>query len=134
MDKYPYEVQQKLREILEQTDKVAWMFSKEPTKDFSRHRKLPFHKLAEIMIGMEGSSLSHEMLKCFHFSLQRPSVPAFIQQRSKLLPEAMEFVFSEVVHAFPCGAGVDGYRLIACDGSDLHYAANPNEPENYFTV
>jgi hypothetical protein len=41
MDKYPYEVQQKLREILEQTDKAAWMFSKEPTKDFSRHRKLP---------------------------------------------------------------------------------------------
>ena len=61
MDKYPYEVQQKLREILEQTDKVAWMFSKEPTKDFSRHRKLPFHKLAEIMIGMEGSSLSRDV-------------------------------------------------------------------------
>ena len=134
MDKYPYEVQQKLREILEQTDKVAWMFSKEPTKDFSRHRKLPFHKLAEIMIGMEGSSLSHEMLKCFHFSLQRPSVPAFIQQRAKLLPEAMAFVFSEVVRAFPRGPSVDGYRLIACDGSDLHYAVNPNEPENYFVV
>ena len=134
MDKYPYEVQQKLRKILDQTEKVAWMFSKEPTKDFSRHRKLPFHKLAEIMIGMEGSTLSHEMLKSFHFSLQRPSVPAFIQQRAKLLPEAMPFVFSEVVRVFPCGPSVDGYRLIACDGSDLHYAVNPNEPENYFVV
>ena len=74
------------------------------------------------------------MLKCFHFSLQRPSVPAFIQQRAKLLPEAMAFVFSEVVRAFPCGPSVDGCRLIACDGSDLHYAVNPNEPENYFVV
>ena len=134
MDHYPYEVKQKLRTILAQADQIAWMFSKDPKRDFSRHRKLPFHKLAETMIGMEGGTLSHEMLKCFHFSLQRPSVPAFIQQRAKLLPEAMAFVFSEVVRAFPCGAGVDGYRLIACDGSDLHYAANPNEPENYFTV
>lgn len=134
MDKYPYEVKQKLKDILVLTDKIAWLFSKNPTKDFSRHRKLPFHKLAETMIGMEGGSLTHEMLNCFHFSEQTPSVPVFIQQRSKLLPEAMEFVFSEVVHAFPCGPGVDGYRLLACDGSDLHYAANPNELENYFTV
>ena len=134
MDKYPYEVKQKLKGILEQTDKIAWLFSKNPTKDFSRRRKLPFYKLAKTMIGMEGGSLTHEMLNCFHFSEHTPSVPAFIQQRSKLLPEAMAFVFSEVVHAFPCGAGVDGYRLIACDGSDLHYAANPNEPENFFTA
>lgn len=134
MDQYPYEVKQKLRTILEQADQIAWMFSKDPTRDFSRHRKLPFHKLAETMIGMEGGTLSHEMLKCFHFSLQRPSVPAFIQQRAKLLPEAMAYVFSEVVRAFPCGAGMDGYRLIACDGSDLHYAANPSEPENYYVT
>lgn len=134
MDQYPYEVKQKLKTILEQVDKIAWMFSKDPSRDFSRHRKLPFHKLAEVMIGMEGNSLSHEMLNAFHFSQETPSVPAFIQQRAKLLPEAMAFVFSEVVHAFPCGTGADGCRLIACDGSDLHYAANPNEPENYFTV
>ena len=132
MDKYPYKVKQELMRILERTDQIAWLFAKNPTKDFSRHRKLPFRKLAEVMIGMAGGSLSHEMLNCFHFSLQRPSVPAFIQQRAKLLPEAMAFVFSEVVKAFPCGTGADGCRLIACDGSDLHYAANPNEPQNYF--
>ena len=59
MDQYPYEVKQKLKTILEQVDKIAWMFSKDPSRDFSRHRKLPFHKLAEVMIGMEGNSLSH---------------------------------------------------------------------------
>lgn len=134
MDQYPYKVKQKLRTILAQADQIAWMFSKAPKRDFSRHRKLPFHKLAETMIGMEGGTLSHEMLKGFHFSLQRPSVPAFIQQRAKLLPEAMAFVFSEVVRAFPCGADADGYRLIACDGTDLHYAANPSEPENYYVT
>ena len=84
MDQYPYRVKQKLRTILAQADQIAWMFSKAPKRDFSRHRKLPFHKLAETMIGMEGGTLSHEMLKGFHFSLQRLSVPAFIQQRAKI--------------------------------------------------
>jgi len=132
MDKYPYEVMGKLDSILEETDRVARLFSKTPGKDFSRHRKLPFHRLAKMLIGMEGSSLSHEMLNCFHFSHDTPTVSALVQQRAKLLPEAMAFVFSEVGKAFPCRKTVDGYRLIACDGSALHYPANPLETDTFF--
>lgn len=132
MDKYPYEVIGRLDSILKETDRVAWLFSKSPERDFSRHRKLPFHRLAKALIGMEGNSLSHEMLNCFHFSTDTPSVPALIQQRAKLLPEAMPFLFSEVVKAFPCRKNMDGYRLIACDGSDLRYPANPSDADNFF--
>lgn len=132
MDKYPYEVMEKLDSILKDTDSIAWMFSKTPERNFSRHRKLPFHRLAKVLIGMEGNSLSHEMLNCFHFSRDTPTVSALVQQRAKLLPEAMAFVFSEVVKAFPCRKALDGYRLIACDGSDLHYPANPMEMDTFF--
>ena len=132
MDQYPYKAMKKLDSILGEVDKIAWLFSKTPEKDFSRHRKLPFHRLAKMLIGMGGNSLSHEMLTCFHFSRDTPSVSALVQQRTKLLPEAMAFVFSELVKAFPCRKALDGYRLIACDGSDLHYAANPMEPDNFF--
>lgn len=132
MDRYPYEVMEKLDAILRGTDKAAWLLSKSPGRDFSRHRKLPFHRLIKLLIGMEGNSLSHEMLSCFRFSQETPSVPALIQQRAKLKPEAMQYVFSEVVKAFPCQKNMNGYRLIACDGSDLHYAANPAEPDNFF--
>ena len=62
MDKYPYEVMEKLDSILKDTDRIAWMFSKTPDRNFSRHRKLPFHRLVKVLIGMEGNSLSHEML------------------------------------------------------------------------
>lgn len=44
----------------------------------------------------------------------------------------MPFIFSQIVEMFPCGRLPEGYRLLACDGSDLHYAANPAETENYF--
>jgi len=132
MDKYPYEVMEKLDSILKDTDSIAWMFSKTPDRNFSRHRKLPFHRLAKVLIGMEGNSLSHEMLNCFHFSTDTPTVSALVQQRAKLLPEAMAFVFSEVVKAFPCRKAIDGYRLIACDGSDLHYPSNPMETDSFF--
>ena len=134
MDQYPYKVMKKLDQILAATDKIAWLFSKAPEKDFSRHRKLPFHKLVKLMIGMEGSSLGHEMLNCFHFSKETPSVSALIQQRTKLLPEAISFVFSAVVKTFPCRRDIDGYRLIACDGSDLHYASNPSETDCFFRL
>jgi hypothetical protein len=132
MDKYPYEVMDKLDSILKETDRIAWLFSKTPEKDFSRHRKLPFHRLAKVLIGMEGNSLSHEMLNCFHFSQDTPTVSALVQQRAKLLPEAMAFVFSQVVKAFPCRETIDGYRLVACDGSDLNYPANPLETDTFF--
>ena len=131
MDQYPYEVMAKLNTILKETDASAWLFSKTPESDFSRHRKLPFYKLTKLLIGMGGSSLSHEMLDCFHFDMGTPTVSALVQQRAKLLPEAMAFVFSEVVKAFPCRKTFNGYRQIACDGSDLHYPANPTETDCY---
>lgn len=132
MDRYPYTVMNKLDSILHGADKAAWLLSKSPEKDFSRHRKLPFHRLVKLLIGMEGSALSHEMLNCFHFSRHTPSASAFIQQRAKLRPEAMQYVFSEVNKAFPCHSNPEGYRLIACDGSDLHYAANPKDVDCFF--
>lgn len=132
MDRYPYEVIEKLDSILKEADDVARVFSKTPEKDFSRHRKLPFYRLAKLLIQMEGNSLSREMLDCFHFSRDTPTASALVQQRAKMLPEAMAFIFSKVVNAFPCRRTCDGYRLIACDGSDMHYPANPSEADNYF--
>lgn len=55
----------------------------------------------KVLIGMEGNSLLHEMLNCLPFNRDAPTVSALVQQRAKLLPEAMAFVFFEVVKAFP---------------------------------
>ena len=132
MDQFPYEVITRLDSILKETEEVAWLFSKTPDRDFSRKRKLPFHQLVRMLIGMAGNSLSHEMLNCFHFNVDTPTVSAFVQQRAKLLPEAVAYVFSQCVKAYPCRETLDGYRLLACDGSDLHYPTNPLDTDCYF--
>lgn len=132
MDRYAEKVKKKVFGLLEETGRYGWVLSKDGTRDFSRRRKLPFDRVIKTLLGMGGRSLKNELLDAFHFSTQTPSVPAFIQQRAKLSEHAMPFIFSQIVEMFPCSRLPEGYRLLACDGSDLHYAANPAETENYF--
>lgn len=132
MDRYPYEVKAKVFGLIEEMGKHGWMFSKAGERHFSRRRKLPFDRLIKVLLGMGGGSLKNELLDAFHFSTEVPSVPAFIQQRAKLSADAMPFLFSQIVEMFPCRTTIDGYRLLACDGSDLHYPSNPSETENHF--
>lgn len=132
MDKYLYEVMSQLDSILEDVECNSWMFSKVPGKDFTRCRKLPLSRLAKMLIGMSNQSLSNEIMNCFRFNLDKPTASALVQQRAKLLPETMPFIFSQVVQAFPCQKSCDGYRLIACDGSDLRCPTNPSHKDTFF--
>ena len=66
---------------------------KNPKKDFSRKRKLPLETMLLMLVGMGSGSLSKELYDWFEFSADMPSVSAFVQQRNKVRPEAMELVF-----------------------------------------
>ena len=61
-----------------------------------------------------------------------PSASAFNQQRNKLLPETFEFLFHEFNSRFPEEKTYRGYRLLACDGSDLNISRNPKDTDTYF--
>ncbi len=66
----------------------------------------------------------------FDFNVNTPTVSAYTQQRAKVLPEAFEFLF----HSFTQenirkDNTYEGYQVLACDGSNLSIASNPNEPE-----
>ena len=50
---------------------------------------------------MESGSLQKELLEHFQFSVDTPSASAFSQQRAKLLPEALPFLFYEFNALFP---------------------------------
>lgn len=125
-------VKTKLFQCISELAQISWMFCKRPGIDFSRKRKLDFETLLHMLISMESSSLRHELLKFFRFSGDCVSASAFLQQRDKLLPEALLFLFHEFNAAFPERKTDNGYRLIACDGSDLSIARNPDDVENYF--
>lgn len=107
-------------------------FVRNPGSDFTRKRKLDFETTIRCLIAMESGSLKKELLELFHYNPDTATASAFNQQREKILPKALEFLFQEFNKAFPEYQTYRGYRLLACDGSDLNIARNPSDQENYF--
>lgn len=82
---------------------------------------------------MQSKSVSNEILDFFEHSLSAPSKSAFTQQRYKLLPEGWDFLFHSVANR--CHTLSDnlynGYRLLACDGSDVNISRNPADERTF---
>ncbi|SHJ58422.1 IS4 family transposase [Parasporobacterium paucivorans] len=126
-------VKRRLWEIVEDMKKCPWLFSKNPDKDFQRKKKWDLESMMKFMLTMEGRSMKEELYKFFEYSDNLPSNSAFNQRREQLLPEAFEFLFHEFTESFSAKMKTYcGYRLLACDGSDLNIARNPDDPDTYF--
>lgn len=132
MDKYPIRLKEKVNKCIAEMEKRAYLFSKNGEKDFTRKRKIPFSKVIKLLIFMGGQSLNRELLDAWHLDPQTPTESALIQQRSKLSQDALPFLFKELNEMFPGSRDIRGYRILACDGTDLHYAANPMDTACYF--
>lgn len=106
------------------------LFLKNPCKDFSRNRKINFENFMKFTMQSSGGALNKELLDFFDYSISTPTVSAYNQQRSKVLPEAFEFLFHEFTDSnLPSNNLHRGYRLVACDGSNLTIASNPKDAE-----
>jgi len=81
---------------------------------------------------MQSGSLKKELLELFHYNPDTATASAFNQQREKILPEALEFLYREFNKAFAQYRTYRGYRLLACDCTDLNIPRNPSDQENYF--
>lgn len=125
-------VKRKMDESLEQLCEVSWMFSKQPEKDFTRNRKLPFPKLVSFLLAMEGGTLTTELLKRFGCSLDTASASAFVQQRSKLAPETFPSLFDLFVRKTQPIKLYKGFRLLATDGSDIQIPNNPEHTASHY--
>lgn len=119
------QVKQKLDKAITQMCQVSWMFSKQPGKDFSRTKKMPFSKVLSFLLAMEGGTLTNELLKCFGCSVETASASAFVQQRSKLAPEALPTLFDLFVQKNQSMKLYKGFHLLAADGSDILIPSNP---------
>lgn len=132
MKNYPKHIKNTLYSVIRDMAKHPEDFCRCPGKDFTRDRKLPFEKLLTLLVKMGGHSLRDEMLDCLKIDNTLASVSALIQQRSKLLPEALEYLFREFTNRCQKPRLYKGYRLLAVDGSDLQFTADPNDPLSYF--
>ena len=132
MKNYPKQIKNTLCTVIRNMAKHPEDFCRCPEKDFTRNRKLPLEKVLALLVKMGGHSLRNEMLDCLDFKEMPASVSALVQQRSKILPEAMEYLFREFTNRGHEPKTYKEYRLLAVDGSDLQFTANPNDPLSYF--
>jgi len=131
MNDYPNMLKETLSSLISELSKSPELFVKNPGKDFTRNRKLPFETIVHLLISMGGNSIYKELLESQGYDVNTATTSAFVQQRDKILPYAFEFLLHEFTEAYTDIKKYRGYRLLATDGSDLHIATNPNDPDTF---
>jgi hypothetical protein len=129
---YPLFVKNKLLSHVQNLADLSWLYVKNPGKDFTRNRKLPFETVIEILLSMGGGTLNQELYEFFNYDVNTASSSAFVQQRDKILPEALKLLHHEFTHSFLGDKTYNGYRLLAVDGTGLSIFHNPNDSDTHF--
>ena len=120
----------KLDTALSAISTVGWLYTRDPDTDFTRKRKLSLETMLRILLGFGGKSLQSELSTCYGLPGALPTKSAFVQQRQKLLWEGCYALFRSFTDSLPYLKLFEGYRLLACDGSDVPLPRNEQE-SNY---
>lgn len=131
MKNYAHLVRKTLNTLIHDLAEHIDEFCYDSERNFTRKRKLPPETLLTILVGMGGDPLRNELLKYWNYAPELATVPAFVQQRSKLKPQALETLFRRFVKESVAPKLYCGYRLLAADGSDLQFPTNPKDPDSY---
>ena len=93
----------------------------------ARNQKLPPATLIKFLIAAEGGSLAKELHRA-----GIDATPAAVSQRRRQIPPAVfRKVFLDFTSSSAYGQpnrGYKGYRVLACDGTAVNMARNPNAP------
>lgn len=106
-------------------------FVKRPGRDFMRPRTLTFETVISLLLTMSENSIGKVLIGRFQNREKAPSASAFVQQRQKLLPSALEALFHRFTDSLRPEKTFCGYHLLAVDGSSLKSAAYPEDPASY---
>ena len=104
-----------------------------PSKDFTRNRKLPADSVLTFLVSEGSLSTKNEMLDFFGMNVDKPTDSALNQQRDKLLPEAVEAVFNTFNLSLDSMLPPPSYRFLAIDGSTATFFSSLkfSDPEYY---
>lgn len=128
---YSKKLKKNLFRIIDDMSKKTASFVKNPDVDFIRKRKLDFKTFIHLSISMDGGPIRRELLKYYKFDPNVVTPSAYVQQRSKILPEAFNYLFHEFTKSVSTDKTLRGYRLLVCDGSNISLPPNPDDPDNY---
>lgn len=131
MNYTPKKIKRVLKNCINELSDAPELFAKNPDRDFSRTRKLPFKQMVKIVLSMTDKSICGELMDLFELNLNMPTVSVFVQQRNKIKSDAFEALFHNFTNAVEESKLLKGYRLLAIDGSDLHVPINPRESDSF---
>ena len=131
MCRFSRKVKNQLFRIISDMDKIPWMFAKNPKTDFSRKSPLSLKTMLEFLISMEGQPIHQELYEFFKFKIDTPTASAFVQRRSKIDISAFKYLFHKFNASFKSSRMMNGYKLLAVDGSDLHTPTNSDDELSY---
>lgn len=106
-------------------------FLSDPEHDFTRSRKLDFDTVIKFILLMGAGSIKDELYRWFGLDCAIPTSSAFIQQRSKISPEAFKWLFDEFNKKTSSVKTYRDLRLIAVDGSEILISHDPNDKTTY---
>jgi hypothetical protein len=132
MNEHPNAIKERLDLLIREISLSRTLFVKNPGKDFTRDRKLPFETVMRLLVTMGGNSIYKELLESQGYTTETATSSAFIQQRDKILPCAFEYLLHEFTKLHTDTRKYRGCRLLAVDGTDLHTATNPDDPDSYY--
>ena len=120
-----------LLSMIRKTGEHPEQYVRQPGRDFTRPRTLTFETVISLLLTMSENSIGKVLIGRFQNSEKTPSASAFVQQRQKLLPAALETLFHRFTALLRPEKTFCGCRLLAVDGSSLKSAAYPEDPASY---
>lgn len=127
----PIVLREMLHSLIRKLGETPERFVRRPGRDFTRHRTLGFEAMISLLLTMSENSVGKVLMERFKSREDTPSASAFVQQREKLLPTAVETLYQRFTACLHPVGRFQGYRLLAADGSDLKSAAYPGDPASY---
>lgn len=131
LPKNPDVLKLNLNDVIEEVEKHLSDYLIDPTKNFTRKRKLDFSTIMSLLIGMGGNTISKELWNYFGYSTNTLSASAFVQKRSKIKYQAIEEVFHSFMNKCDRLSLHRGYQLLAVDGSNVRLTTDKSEVFTY---
>ena len=97
-----------------------------------RNRKLNLAKTITLILSLSSKSSQDEILDFFDHRIESPSLSALIQQRDKIADNLFPSLLTKFNSKFAFEKDYKDYRILACDGSDINFFHNPNDPSTYY--
>ena len=128
-------VKQSLLNQIQDLSEHPELYCRNPERDFTRKRKLPFCTLIHFILNMHGGSLTNEVLDYFCCEGSNVSPSAVVQMRDKLKAGVFKDLligFNSRMEEITPTRTENGLRILAVDGTEIQTPTDPDDADSYY--